>query len=78
METVSAKHSAVRSSSSSSKARSAAVRASRAPSPSNADSEYRRLSAAFHRYTDDVPEDSFPTLLESLFLEAVVEPDRAA
>ena len=32
---------------------------------------YSRLSAAYRAYTDDVPEDAFPTFLEALLLEEI-------
>lgn len=72
MEAVNAQHSAVRVSFLAQNARPAA-RTSRTRSRYKADSAYRRLDAAFHRHADDVPEDSFPTFLEALLLEDVVE-----
>lgn len=74
MEAVNAKHSAVRVRLLQQGAQPE-VRVPRTRSRSSGDSAFRRLNEAFHRYADDVPEDSFPTFLESLYLDSAFETD---
>jgi hypothetical protein len=52
---------------------SPANRSPRSESRTESTATYLRLNAAYDHYTHDMPEDSFPSFLESLFLEPLVE-----
>lgn len=73
METVSAECSAVAADLFAPQKKLSTDRIRRAASRSKSAAMYGRLIATYHHYTHEVPEDSFPTFLESQLLDQLVE-----